>query len=233
MKIILIGYGKMAKAVEVEAIKRNHTISEIIFHGDLNKLKKESGEVVVEFTNPDSAFENIRECLNLGLPVISGTTGWLDKKSEIDAHCLKMDGTFFYASNFSIGVNLFLKINQAVAGIMERKGYQISIEEIHHIHKKDAPSGTAISIANNILQNTTEYKEWALNQNKPYTIPIEAIREGEVPGTHKVSYSSDVDKIALTHEAYGREGFAKGVISAVEWISGKKGPMGMDDLLNI
>ena len=232
MKIILIGYGKMAKAVEAEAAKRNHTISDIIFQGDLDKLSNDSGDVAVEFTNPGSAVENIRKCLSLGLPVISGTTGWLDKKPEIDAHCLSIGGTFFYASNFSIGVNLFLKIAKAATALMDKKGYKISIEELHHIHKKDAPSGTAISIANNILANSTEYKDWGLNQNKPNTISIKATRDGEIPGTHMVNYSSDVDKITLTHEAYGREGFAKGVISVAEWIKGKKGTLGMDDFLN-
>jgi len=233
MKLILIGYGKMSNAVELAARNAGHHIGKIILRGEIESVKKSDGDIAVEFTSPRSAYNNIKHCIEIGMPVISGTTGWLDKKDEIDELCKKMEGTFFYASNFSIGVNLFFRINRFVASLMKDQSYSASITEIHHTEKLDEPSGTAISLANDIMKNNSWYKQWKLNSKSAHTIPIESIREGKVPGTHKVNYASEWDCIQLYHEAFGREGFAQGVIKVAEWLGDKKGVLGMDDFLKI
>lgn len=233
MKLVLIGYGKMAGAVESAARKNGHLISKIILRGEIDSLKKSDGEVAIEFTSPRSAFKNIKHCLELGLPVISGTTGWQDQKPELDEICKKSGGTFFYSSNFSIGVNLFFRINKFAASLMKDQNYNASIIETHHAEKVDEPSGTAITLANDILGKNKKYKKWELGSKDPKTLPITSIREGKAPGTHKIVYESGEDKIELTHEALGREGFALGVIKVAEWLVDKKGALGMDDFLKI
>jgi len=223
----------MAKAIENIALKEGHTISKIILRGELGSLEKKDGQVAIEFTNPESAFENIKHCLTSGIPVVSGTTGWINRKAEIDELCKLVNGSFFYASNFSIGVNLFFKINRFVADLLKNQNYDVSIMEKHHSEKKDAPSGTAITIANEIIRRNDKYDNWSLDQNENRNLHIESIREGNVPGTHEINYGSDIDKITLRHEAYSREGFALGTVKVAEWLEGKKGVFGMDDFLKI
>ena len=233
MKIALLGYGRMGQAIEKFALQRAHqivfTLDKDSAQGDLS-----NADVAINFSVPQSAVENIKSALEKQIPVVSGTTGWLDDYEEVAAFCKAQNTGFLYASNFSIGVNLFFKINTLVAKLMKshQEDYQPSLEEIHHIHKLDAPSGTALSLADSVL-NESLFKEWELDGNSKTKLNIHSKREGEVPGTHTVKYTSSIDEISLKHEAFGRDGFALGAIIAAEWLMGKKGVFGMKDVLNI
>jgi len=187
------------------------------------------------FTNPESAFDNINLCFDANIPVISGTTGWLDRFEEVKKRCVKENQAFFYASNFSLGVNIFFKLNEYLAKVMNRfQNFDVQIEETHHIHKLDAPSGTAITIAKGILKEISRKKEWVKeNAEKQEQIAVKSYREGEVPGVHTVTYSSEVEDIVITHESKNREGLAQGALMAAEFIIGKTGIFGMDDLLDL
>lgn len=245
MNLLLLGYGKMGKAIEEIATDRGHAIVERIDMDNRHLLREISSEKVdaaIEFSQPDAAFENIGACLEIGVPVISGTTGWLDRKAEIEALCRAREGTFFYASNFSIGVNLFFKLNQYLAGLMRRyPTYGVEMTEIHHNEKKDAPSGTAISLVEGILRENTRFKGWSEGKaDSDDLIGIISHREGQVPGTHQVRYHSDIDDIEIKHEAHSRKGFALGAVLVAEWIrdpalKGKPrtGVLSMDDFLEI
>ncbi len=238
MKILLLGYGKMGKTIEAIALERGHQVIEKIDLDNRTALEQYNGsnvDVAIEFSQPDAAFENIGYCIKNGIPVVSGTTGWLDKKEQIHELCRSHDGTFFYASNFSIGVNLFFRLNEQLAGMMEAfDDYNISMEEIHHTEKKDEPSGTAISLAEGIMAHNRNKESWALNQtDSKNIIPIVSKRVGEVPGTHIVTYASLVDSIEIKHTAHSRQGFARGAMQVAEWVPGKKGVLGMTDFLKI
>ncbi len=237
MKIALIGYGKMGKEIEKIALERGH---EIIFKFDINNkneftpenLKK--ADVAIEFTQPDSAYYNYLKCFEAKIPVVSGTTGWLDKLPEIKKQCKEKGQTFFYASNFSIGVNLFFKLNDYLSRLMNKaENYDVSVSETHHTEKKDAPSGTAISIAEIIISNFKNKKAWIKENTVNETeLVIRSFREGKVPGIHTVKYESDVDYIEITHNAKSRKGFALGAVLAAEFTQKNKGFLTMDDLLN-
>ncbi len=238
MNIALIGYGKMGKIIEKIALARNHNITfriDIDNVDDLRKVNPSNTDVAIEFSHPKAAYENIKNCILQKVVVISGTTGWLDKKNEIDLLCKEMGGTFFHASNFSIGVNIFFRVNEMVAGIMNNyPDYGISILEIHHNEKKDAPSGTAITLADKIIPHLDTKKNWVAGPTeKVESIPVESIREGKVPGTHIIRYGSTTDQIELKHEAFSREGFATGAVAVAEWIKGRHGVLGMNDFLAI
>ena len=223
----------MGRAIEKIALDRGHEISAIIkSKQDLGKISKDNCNVSIEFTNPQSAFENIRYCIENGIPILSGTTGWLNHKKELDNLCMEKDGTFFYASNYSIGVNIFFKINELVAKIMNKNtDYHVEMDEIHHIHKKDFPSGTAITLAEGIIKNMNQIHSWTENQQTENQLKINSYREGEVPGTHKISYESGIDNISLIHTAHSREGFAKGAVLVAEWLTDKQGVLSMTDFL--
>ena len=236
MKIALIGYGKMGKTIEQIALNRGHQIVSIV---DINNPEEfqsanfKSADVAIEFTTPATAFDNYMKSFAAGVPVVSGTTGWLDRIGEIKEKCEKEGKTFFYASNFSIGVNIFFALNKYLAKIMNNfPSYNISMTETHHIHKLDAPSGTAITLAEGIIENVDRKDRWTLETaEQPTDLPIHAIREGEVPGIHEVTYESDVDYISIKHDAKSRAGFALGAVVAAEFTAGKKGSLGMDDML--
>ena len=234
MKIALLGYGKMGKEIEKIALKRNH---EIIFLSDKNmkKGKLSDADVAINFSIPDSAYDNIMMALELNIPVVSGTTGWLKYYDKVKKYCLENNLSFLYSSNFSIGVNLFFKINQNLAKLMNNyKEYIVEIEETHHIKKLDKPSGTAISIAEDIISNS-DYNNWKLNEvnNSHSDILINSIRKDDIPGTHNITYSSKIDEIKISHIANSREGFAFGAVIASEWLKNKKGVFSMKDVLNI
>lgn len=235
MKIALIGYGKMGKTIEQIAIQRGHQIVSIIDINNAEDIYSEafkSADAAIEFTTPATAFNNYMKCFEVGVPVVSGTTGWLDRIGEIKEKCEKEGKTFFYASNFSIGVNIFFAMNKYLAKIMNNfPSYDIKMTEVHHIHKLDAPSGTAITLAEGILENIDRKDRWTLeNAENATDLPIHAIREGEVPGIHEITYESDVDTISIKHDAKSRAGFALGAVIAAEFTAGKKGFLGMNDL---
>jgi 4-hydroxy-tetrahydrodipicolinate reductase len=240
MKIALLGYGKMGKTIEMIAERRGHTIV-IKADKDTKPYQITDVDVAIDFSTPETAFNNIKNCIVNKVPVVSGTTGWLDSYDEMLKICKKNNGSFLYASNFSIGVNIFFKLNDYLAELISKvEGYHVSIKEIHHIHKQDAPSGTAISLAEQILRKS-HYNEWKLADNSDpekdlsgtRTIPIIAEREGEIPGIHDVMYKSEFDQINIRHLASSREGFALGAVIAAEWIMGKTGVFNMNDVLNI
>jgi 4-hydroxy-tetrahydrodipicolinate reductase len=232
MKIGLFGYGKMGKMIEHIAQERGHSIIAKI-DADAQHIDYAAMDVAIDFSMPDAAYNNITGCFENGVPVISGTTGWLDRYSEAVAICEKHQGAFIYASNFSLGVNLFFELNAQLAKMMAGlKEYNVSMEEIHHTQKLDAPSGTAITLAEGIIQNS-DYEKWELDNADERTIPITSIREGSVPGTHSITYESAVDKIEIKHEAFNREGFALGAVIAAEWLRGKTGVFTMKDVLNL
>ena len=237
MRIVLIGYGKMGKEIERIAMDRGHQIvSKIDIENpdDLISLTNKEVDVAIEFSNPISAFSNIMKCIEKQIPIVCGTTGWLEKKAEVEKATQSFDSTFFYASNYSIGVNLFFKLNKQLAKLMQpHAGYDIYTNEIHHVEKKDSPSGTAITIAEGIMSQYSNKTKWVNNEIPGADeIAIWSQRESAKPGTHTVKYISKVDQIEVTHEAFSREGFALGAVIAAEWILGKKGVLGMDDMLN-
>jgi len=235
MNILILGYGKMGKYIDQLAQKRGHQIAGRIDNKeDLSKVDAEAVDVAIEFSQPEAAYDNITFCLENSIPIVCGTTGWLDKKADVENKCKRLNGTFFYASNFSVGVNLFFKLNEKLAAMMAQfDNYAPSIKEIHHIHKKDAPSGTAISLAEGLMKFGSKYENWSLEGDDEDTLHIEAIRENEVPGTHSIKYTSDVDDIEITHTAHSREGFAMGAVLVAEWIKDKEGVLSMDDFLKI
>ena len=232
MKIALVGYGKMGKIIDEISQSRGHEVVARLKETP-NRESLKDADVVIEFSNPEAAFENIKVCLENKIPVICGTTGWLDKKPEIERIAVEQNSAFLYGSNFSLGVNLFFAINEKLAKLMNNVDeYQCQLEEIHHIHKKDAPSGTAISIAEGIIENS-KYEAWKLDETKDKELGIFAIREDEVPVTHSVFYRSEVDEIEIKHTAFNRNGFALGAVIAAEWIVGKQGVFSMKDVLGL
>jgi len=238
MNIAIIGYGKMGHEIEAIAKERGHSISLIIDKDNRDDLTAENlskVDVAIEFTTPETAFENVKSCLLAGKPIVSGSTGWLDKLDEAKKLAESGNGALFYASNFSIGVNLFFRINKILAKYIAKvKGYGYEIEEIHHTQKKDAPSGTAITLANIIAEEVEEIRGWTLlPETSKSKIPIAAIREGNVPGTHIVTLNSEQDEIILTHRAKSRKGFALGAVLAAEYSVGKSGFLTMDSLLQM
>lgn len=237
MKIALVGYGKMGKTIEQIALSRGHEIVSIIDINnpeDFESAAFKSADVAIEFTTPATAFDNYMKCFAANVPVVSGTTGWTARMSEIKEMCEKEGKTFFYASNFSIGVNIFFALNKYLAKVMNNfPSYDVRMTEVHHIHKLDAPSGTAITLAEGILENIDRKDRWTLETAEKTTdLPIHAIREGEVPGIHEIIYESDVDTISIKHDAKSRAGFALGAVVAAEFTAGKKGFLGMSDLFH-
>lgn len=232
MKIALLGYGRMGKSIEAIALKRNHSIV-LKVSDSTSRYDFSNADVAIDFSIPTAAVNNIKQALDAGVPVISGTTGWLEHYNEVLEYCKSKNGTFLYASNFSLGVNIFFEINKTLSQLMSNhSGYSTEIEEIHHTQKLDAPSGTAISLADQIIKNTN-YNKWTLDQPKSNEIHIEVKRIDKVPGTHEISYNSEIDTISIKHTAHSREGFAMGAVIAAEWIKDKKGVFSMKDVLNI
>ena len=233
MKIALVGYGRMGKIIDEIASKRGHEVvarlKETPTTENLN-----NPDVVIEFSLPEVAFDNIKACLENKIPVICGTTGWLERKSEVEQLAVENETAFLYGSNFSLGVNLFFALNEKLADLMKNVDeYSCQLEEIHHVHKLDAPSGTAISLAEGIIKNNAKFDAWKLEETKEKQLGIFAIREDEVPGTHSVYYRSEVDEIEIKHKAYNRNGFALGAVVAAEWIKDKKGNFTMKDVLGL
>ena len=232
MRIALFGYGKMGQMIEQIARNRGH---EIVAKIDENTqdIDFNSMDVAIDFSMPEAAFGNITKCLNNNVPVISGTTGWLDKYEDAITLCNDKKGAFIYASNFSLGVNIFFELNNYLAKMMQNlPEYKVSLEEIHHTQKLDAPSGTAITLAEGVIANSN-YSEWKLDNSSDTILPITSKRIGKVPGTHTVDYDSVVDSISIKHTAHNREGFALGAVTAAEWIIGKSGVFTMRDVLNL
>ncbi|WP_428229623.1 4-hydroxy-tetrahydrodipicolinate reductase [Flavobacterium sp.] len=232
MKIALLGYGKMGKVIERIALERGHEI--VLKKDEFNTYDGLStADVAIDFSVPTAAVSNISSCFNNNVPVVSGTTGWLEHFDEMIALCNEKQGGFISSSNFSLGVNIFFELNEYLAKIMAQfDSYKVTMEEIHHTQKLDAPSGTAISLAKGIIENSN-YANWTLDQAKANEIHIEAKRIGDVPGTHTVTYDSVVDSIELKHTAHNREGFALGAVIAAEWLAGKTGVYSMKDVLNL
>ncbi len=237
MKIAILGYGKMGQFIEKVAQNRGHNILLKINQHNIDELNIENlkkADVVIDFSTPESAKTNIILSIDAKKPIISGTTGWLDDYKEVKDYCIKNDGAFLYASNFSLGVNLFFELNKNLAKLMKRhEQYQIRINEIHHTEKLDAPSGTAISLAEQIISESNIKNKWALNsENSDEELKIDAQRKGNITGTHSVNYKSETDSILIKHEAHSRDGFALGAIIAAEWIINKKGVFSMHDVLS-
>ncbi|WP_035650093.1 4-hydroxy-tetrahydrodipicolinate reductase [Flavobacterium sp. ASV13] len=232
MKIALLGYGKMGKVIERIALERGHEI--VLKKDEFNTYEGLStADVAIDFSVPTAAVDNISNCFHANVPVVSGTTGWLEHYDEMISLCNEKKGGFISSSNFSLGVNIFFGLNEYLAKIMNQfDSYKVSMEEIHHIHKLDAPSGTAISLAKGVIENSN-YSEWTLDEAKNNQIHIEAKRIGEVPGTHTVNYDSAIDSIEIKHTAHNREGFALGAVIAAEWLAGKTGIYTMKDVLNL
>ena len=232
MKIALLGYGRMGKAIEKIAKNRGH---EIVAKIDKKQIEGtlEHANVAINFSIPDAAVNNIFSALSIGIPVVCGTTGWIEDFKKVIDFTTKNKTAFLYSSNFSIGVNLFFKLNKQLAKVMNNQSnYKVNIEEIHHIHKLDSPSGTAITLAEEIIENS-KLSDWSMTADKSDKIQIDAIREGDVPGTHTINYESSIDSISIKHEAHNRRGFAYGAVVAAEWIVGKKGIFKMSDVLNL
>lgn len=238
MNIALIGYGKMGKAIEAIALERGHTISAKIDthnHNELTGPAFQKSDVAIEFTSPNSAVQNISASIKAGVPVVCGSTGWLQQLEEVKQQVMAVNGGFLYASNFSIGVNIFFEINKKLATLMAGQNtYNVQVTEVHHTAKKDAPSGTGISIAEQILENYPAKKTW-VNQPTPKadTLFIESQRIDPAPGTHIVNWSSAIDDIEIKHTAHNRQGFALGAVLAAEFLAGKKGIFTMQDVLGL
>lgn len=238
MKIALIGYGKMGKEIEAIALERNHSFPLIIDLNNQNELTTENlkkVDVVIEFTNPEQAYKNVLKCFEAGVPVVSGTTGWNEKVEEAKKQCIAGNHSFIWSSNYSLGVNIFFKVNDFLARIMNKfDNYNVTMEETHHTQKLDAPSGTAITLANDIIKKLDRKTAWQLDKEEsPEKLKITAIRRENVPGIHTINYDSPVDYIEITHSAKSRKGFAFGAVLAAEYIHNKKGVFTMDDLLSI
>jgi 4-hydroxy-tetrahydrodipicolinate reductase len=233
MKILLVGYGKMGKIIERIAIERGHTIAGRIDIDNQHEFETVQADVAIEFSRPEAAFENIKRCLTKKIPVVCGTTGWLEKKPAIEKLCKEVNSAFFYASNYSLGVNIFFKVNEFLARMMNNfSEYEITMDEIHHTEKKDAPSGTAITLAEGVLKHVQRKKTWVNEDTEEQKdLVIKSFRIDEVPGTHVVKYSSPIDDLEIKHIAHSREGFAKGAVLVAEWLKDKKGVLNMDDYL--
>ena len=238
MTILLLGYGKMGKTIEQVALDRGHTIVgriDVSNRADLDQLADDSVDVVIEFSSPEAVVENLRYCIGRGWAVVCGTTGWLSQRADIEQQVRERGTGFFYASNYSIGVNLFFRLNKTLAKFMHNyPSYHVSMTEIHHTEKKDAPSGTAITLAEGLLENLPHKQRWAVSEagTADDAIVIDSVREGTVPGTHIVRFESDVDRIEISHVAHNRQGFALGAVIAAEWLALRQGVFGMDDLLS-
>lgn len=240
MKIILLGYGKMGHEVEQIALQRGHTIMATIDNPEEWELKRQElidtkghdDIVAIEFSTPATAFDNISRCFDLDIPVVCGTTAWYQRFDEIKNRCETENQSLFYAPNFSIGMNIMFMLNRQLAKITEKYNYRLSLTETHHIHKLDKPSGTAVKLADDIVECNSNYSSWSLDADENNILPVEAIREGEYFGIHEVKAESDCDIIQLRHEAFSRKGFATGAVIAAEFIIGKKGLFTMNDLLN-
>ena len=240
MKIILLGYGKMGHEVEKIALQRGHEIvaridnEEEFKNSGIQELRNSGDVVAIEFSTPATAYDNIKRCFDLNIPVVCGTTAWYEHFNEVKERCEKEGQTLFYAPNFSIGMNIMFMLNRQLAKITEKYDYKLSLTETHHIHKLDKPSGTAVKLADDIIDNNKNYKSWKLKEltTEDEALPIEAIREGEFFGIHEVDAQSDCDVISLRHEAFSRQGFATGAVIAAEFIQGKKGIFTMNELLN-
>lgn len=243
MKIALIGYGKMGRTIEALGIQQGHSFPLIIDEHNpahLNASKLEGIDAAIEFSTPAAAPGNIKKCIDLGVPVVSGTTGWNEKIPEMEAFCIEKEGALFHASNFSIGVNILFAMNRKLAKIMKQfPQYAVSISEVHHTQKLDAPSGTAITLAEHILKVNREIRSWYLKgsseekEKSTGQLPIEAFREDEIKGKHSIHYESDMDSITLSHNAKTRDAFAAGALLAAGFIKEKKGVFGMQDLLKL
>ncbi|MBP2832359.1 4-hydroxy-tetrahydrodipicolinate reductase [Aquimarina sp. U1-2] len=232
MKIALLGYGKMGKTIEKIAIDRGHTIVVKVDRDDAS-YDLSQAQVAIDFSIPSAAVQNISNCFHANVPIVSGTTGWLDQYQTIVNLCEEKNGSFIYASNYSLGVNLFFELNRKLAKMMQHiDGYTIAMEEIHHTQKLDAPSGTAITLAEGIIDHSQK-KGWSLDTGDVDIIPIAAKRIDNIPGTHTVTYSSEVDDIEIKHTAHNRNGFALGAVVAAEWLIDKKGVFGMKDVLGL
>lgn len=241
MNILLIGYGKMGQLIHNLAEKRGHRIVKIIDITNENELDELAGmnqlkpDVAIEFTQPEAAVKHIQSCLRQGIPVVCGTTGWYDQLPDVVASCEANNGSLLYASNFSIGVHLFWKLASDFAQLMDSFGaYVPQIEEWHHIHKLDAPSGTAITTAEKMLPFLSKYHSWHRLQGDSQntaSIPIESYREGEIPGTHRIVFASDIDQISVEHKAFSRQGFVAGAVMAAEWLPGHSGVFQIEDML--
>jgi len=237
LKILIAGYGKMGRLIAQLAPQKGHEIV-----AKVNSAKDTEWEwamdsrpdVCIEFTQPDAAYDNIKRCLERGVPVVSGTTGWYAHLPEIRRLTARHHGALLYASNFSVGVNVMFKVNKMLAALMSHfPEYTCELKETHHIHKLDAPSGTAIHLAESLLGQHNSYTSWKLNADEePGVLPVHAKRQGEVPGMHELTWQSPVDKISITHEAFNRQGFALGALMAAQWIVGKSGVFSMDDLFD-
>lgn len=235
MNILLLGYGKMGQLIDKLATEKGHTVVgriNIDNRNELDALDSTSVDVAIEFSQPEAAVENIKWCLERQIPVAVGTTGWLDKRTEINAYCEEKEGTYLFASNYSIGVNIFFKLNEYLAKMMADQEYAVTTKEIHHTSKKDAPSGTSITLAEGILKHISSKKSW-VNHKSTNTQELEIISEriDPAPGTHEISYSSPVDTIEIKHTAHSREGFAKGAIAVAEWLKDQNGVKTMDEFL--
>jgi len=238
MKIALIGYGKMGKAIETVALSRGHEIILKITssnRNELNPAELSKADVAIEFTNPDSAFQNLVECFTSGTPVVCGSTGWMHQLDEVEKMVKEKDAALLYASNFSVGVNIFFEVNRRLASLIsDHPEYSPAILEIHHTAKKDAPSGTAITLAEQIIEEIPGKKKWVDHVSaEPTDIPVLSERTDPAPGTHHVKYSSSVDDIEIIHTAHNREGFAVGAVLAAEYLAGKKGIHTMKDVLKL
>ncbi len=235
MKIAIVGYGKMGKEIEAVAKERGHEIASIIDKDntdDFNSDAFKSCDVAIEFSRPETAVDNYYRCFKQDIPVVSGTTGWLEHFDQITKTCQEEKKAFFYASNFSLGVNIFFEINKTLAGLINpTQAYDVAMEEIHHTQKLDAPSGTAISLAEQIIEKMDSKQDWVLDRKQDHKLSISALRIADTPGTHTVTYESEVDKITIKHEAKNRKGFALGAVLAAEFIKGKTGVFNMKDLL--
>lgn len=237
MKIALLGYGKMGKAIEALAIQKGHTvIARIDTRDSPDRKHLSAADVAIEFSQPDAVVDNLKACFQEKVPVVCGTTGWLTKRTEIEESCTLHAGTFFYASNFSLGVNILFQVNEYLARIMNQyPAYQITLDEIHHTQKLDSPSGTAITLADAILAHVDRKKNWINNNDNvtPENLVINSLREDPTPGTHIVKYSSTTDSLEIKHTAHSRDGFVRGALLVAEWIRGKKGILGMTDFLKL
>ena len=235
MKIALLGYGKMGKEIEAIALQRHHTIVLKVDEtnsASITKTDLQQADVAIEFSTPHTVISNIKKCLDAQLPIVIGTTGWYDLFKDIENECQQKNGTILHSTNFSLGVNIFMKVNSYLAELMNKyTNYDVSMEEIHHIHKLDKPSGTAITLANQVLEKIERKKNWSITNTDFQTLFIKDIREGEVPGTHIIKYTSAIDDIEIMHKAHNRQGFALGAVIAAEYIYNKKGIFTMNDLM--
>lgn len=245
MKVALIGYGKMGKAIEAEVLRMAEDSGgrapkivlkiDVSNAADFNAKNLSKADVAIEFTTPKTAYGNIRKCLETGIPVVSGTTGWTDKLPDMKKFCMKKNGTFFYASNFSVGVNLFFAINRKVAKLMRMQPqYDVTVHEVHHTEKKDAPSGTAIVLANDIIELIKRKKSWVNAASaKNEILSVKSYREKDIPGIHLINYESEFDSIEMKHTAHSRRGFALGAVQAAMWVKDRKGFYEMKDMLGL